>query len=326
MNTEKTGEFIAELRKEKRLTQSQLAAAIHVSDKAISRWETGRGLPDIDNLEALSDYLDISIVELIRGEKISEPVSREEMQDIASDGLSLTKAFLEKRKYINTLLGFVLGSIIIGIAVIHMMSPIYIKDPGEALTIEELPDGTIVAALDEKVSGYDLEKHKDPDSDRQLVFMGCYKTRWDQLTGKSSEMLVRLGDKNSVDEVYYYPTDEEDILIYGDAGITNNGGVMTLPRLVYNYWLIIGILLSTAGFIAYAACRKKYYADRLLKAALVPAAFTVSIPLCLFGRFDEVYNASYYLTGILLLTAAIYLVLRIVMLTYCNRYVSPNPN
>ena len=89
---------------------------------------------------------------------------------------------------------------------------------------------------------------------------------------------------------------------------------MTLPRLVYNYWLIIGILLSAAGLIAYAACRKKYYADRLLKAALVPAAFTVSIPLCLFGRFDEVYNATYYLTGILLLTAAIYLVLQIVML------------
>ena len=314
MNTEKTGEFIAELRKEKQLTQSQLAAAIHVSDKAISRWETGRGLPDIDNLEALSDYLDISIAELIRGEKISEPVSREEMQAIASDGLSLTKVFLEKRKYLNTLLGFVLGSIIIVTAVIHMMSPIYIKDPGEALTIEELSDGSIVAVLDEKVSGYDLEKHKDPDSDRQLVFMGCYKTRWDQLTGKRSEMLVRLGDEDSVDEVYYYPNDEEDILIYGNPGITENGGVLTLPRLIYNYWLMIGIILSTAGLIAYAACRKKNYADRLLKAVLIPVAFTVSIPLCLFGRFNEVYNATYYLTGILLLTAALYVVLRIVIM------------
>ena len=314
MNTEKTGEFIAELRKEKRLTQSQLAAAIHVSDKAISRWETGRGLPDINNLEALSDYLDVSIAELIRGEKISEPVSREEMHAIASDGLSLTRVFLEKRKYINTLLGFVLGLIIIVIAVIHMMSPIYIKVPGEALSIEKLSDGSIVAVMNEKVSGYDLERHKDPDSGLQLAFIGCYRTRWDQLTGKSGEILVRLGDKDSIDEVFYYPTDEEDILIYGDAGITDNGGVMTLPRLVYNYWLIIGILLSTAGLIVYAACRKKYYADRLLKAALVPVAFTVSIPLCLFGRFDEVYNATYYLTGILLLTVAIYLVLRIVML------------
>ena len=314
MNTEKTGEFIAELRKKKRLTQSQLAAAIHVSDKAISRWETGRGLPDIDNLEALSDYLDVSIAELIRGEKISEPVSREELQSITSDELSLTKVFLEKRKYTNTLLGFVLGSVIILIAFIHMMSPIYFKDPGEALAIDKLLDGSIVGVLDEKVSGYDLERYKDPDSGLQLVFIGCYRTKLDQLTGKNSEMLVRLGNKDSVDAVYYYPTDGEDIHIYGDSGTTENGGVLTLPRLVYNYWLIIGILLSTAGLIAYAACRKKYYADRLLKAALVPVAFTVSIPLCLFGRFDEVYNATYYLTGILLLTAAVYLVLRIVML------------
>ncbi|MBR4091631.1 MAG: helix-turn-helix transcriptional regulator [Mogibacterium sp.] len=153
MNTEKTGEFIAELRKEKQLTQSQLATAIHVSDKAISRWETGRGLPDIDNLEALSDYLDVSIAELIRGEKISEPVSREELQSITSAELSLTKVFLEKRKYISILLGFVLGSIIILTAFIHMMSPIYVKDPGEALTIEKLSDGSIVGVLDEKVSG-----------------------------------------------------------------------------------------------------------------------------------------------------------------------------
>jgi len=208
----------------------------------------------------------------------------------------------------------VLGSIIILIAFIHMMSRIYVKDPGEALTIEKLSDGSIVGVLDEKVSGYDLERYKEPDTGLQLAFIGCYRTKWDQLTGKSSDMLVSLGNEDSVDAVYFYPGDGEDILIYGDSGIADNGGVMTLPRLVYNYWLIIGILLSAAGLIAYAACRKKYYADRILKAALVPAAFTVSIPLCLFGRFDEVYNATYYLTGILLLTAAIYLVLRIVML------------
>lgn len=58
MNIEKTGQFIAELRREKQLTQVQLADAIHVSDKAVSRWETGRGFPDIDNLEALSECLD----------------------------------------------------------------------------------------------------------------------------------------------------------------------------------------------------------------------------------------------------------------------------
>ena len=314
MNIEKTGQFIAELRREKQFTQVQLADTIRVSDKAISRWETGRGFPDIDNLEALSECLDVSIAELIKGERINAPVSGAELNDIASDGLSLTRSLIAKRKITSTLLGFVLGLIIIIIAVIHMMSPVYIKDPGNALTIEELSDGSIVAVLDENVSGYDIDRFRDQDSGRSLAFIGCYHTRWDQISEKSSDILVRIGNKNEIDEVYYYPADGGDVLIYGDKSATEDGGVVTLPRLVYNYWLIIGGFLSIAGIILYMICRKKYYAEKILNAVLLPVAFTVSIPLCLLGRFDEVYNASYYFTGILLMTVAVYLVLRIVIL------------
>ena len=314
MNIEKTGQFIAELRREKQFTQVQLADTIRVSDKAISRWETGRGFPDIDNLEALSEYLDVSIAELIKGERIIESVSGDELNDITSDGLSLTRSLIAKRKITSTLLGFVLGLIIIIIAVIHMMSPVYIEDPGNALTIEELSDGSIVAVLDENVSGYDIDRLRDQDSGRSLAFIGCYRTIWDKLSGKSNEILVRIGNKNEIDEVYYYPADDGDVLIYGDKSAAEDGGVVTLPRLVYNYWLIIGGFLSAVGIILYMICRKKYYAEKLLNAVLLPVAFTVSIPLCLLGRFDEVYNASYYFTGILLLTIAVYLVLRIVIL------------
>ncbi len=314
MNIEKTGQFIAELRREKQFTQVQLADTIRVSDKAVSRWETGRGFPDIDNLEALSECLDVSIAELIKGERIIESVSGDELNDITSDGLSLTRSLIAKRKITSTLLGFVLGLIIIIIAVIHMMSPVYIEDPGNALTIEELSDGSIVAVLDENVSGYDIDRLRDQDSGRSLAFIGCYRTIWDKLSGKSNEILVRIGNKNEIDEVYYYPADDGDVLIYGDKSAAEDGGVVTLPRLVYNYWLIIGGFLSAVGIILYMICRKKYYAEKLLNAVLLPVAFTVSIPLCLLGRFDEVYNASYYFTGILLLTIAVYLVLRIVIL------------
>ena len=314
MNIEKTGQFIAELRREKQFTQVQLADTIRVSDKAVSRWETGRGFPDIDNLEALSECLDVSIAELIKGERIIESVSGDELNDITSDGLSLTRSLIAKRKITSTLLGFVLGLIIIIIAVIHMMSPVYIEDPGNALTIEELSDGSIVAVLDENVSGYDIDRLRDQDSGRSLAFIGCYRTIWDKLSGKSNEILVRIGNKNEIDEVYYYPADDGDVLIYGDKSAAEDGGVVTLPRLVYNYWLIIGGFLSIAGIILYMICRKKYYAEKILNAVLLPVAFTVSIPLCLLGRFDEVYNASYYFTGILLMTVAVYLVLRIVIL------------
>ena len=124
MNIERTGRFIAELRRDKQITQAQLADFIHVSYKAVSRWETGRGFPDIDNLEALSECLDVSIAELIKGERINAPVSGAELNDIASDGLSLTRSLIAKRKITSTLLGFVLGLIIIIIAVTHMMSPV----------------------------------------------------------------------------------------------------------------------------------------------------------------------------------------------------------
>lgn len=72
MNTEKVGRFIAEQRKKKELTQKQLADMLGVTDKAVSRWETGKGYPDIEILKALSEKLNVSINELLSGEIIPQ--------------------------------------------------------------------------------------------------------------------------------------------------------------------------------------------------------------------------------------------------------------
>ena len=63
----KTGEYIAYLRKENEMTQFALAAALQVSHQAVSKWETGSALPDIDILLALADLFDVSIENLIMG-------------------------------------------------------------------------------------------------------------------------------------------------------------------------------------------------------------------------------------------------------------------
>ena len=70
MDLQKTGEFISCLRKKHGWTQSELAEQIGVTDKAVSRWETGRGFPDVSCLTALADVLEVSVSELIRGERI----------------------------------------------------------------------------------------------------------------------------------------------------------------------------------------------------------------------------------------------------------------
>ena len=65
MDKEKTGQLITLLRKEKGLTQKQLADALNVTDKAVSKWERGLSFPDISMLEPISELLDISILEII---------------------------------------------------------------------------------------------------------------------------------------------------------------------------------------------------------------------------------------------------------------------
>lgn len=80
MNNYVTGSTIKNLRESKKLTQAQLAEMISVSDKAVSRWETGKGFPDVSLLEPLSKALGISVIELISGDCITNKNISSNMQ------------------------------------------------------------------------------------------------------------------------------------------------------------------------------------------------------------------------------------------------------
>lgn len=71
MDAKKTGELIARRRRERGLSQGELAQRLHVTDKAISKWETGRGMPGIDSLEPLAEVLELSVSELLSGQQLS---------------------------------------------------------------------------------------------------------------------------------------------------------------------------------------------------------------------------------------------------------------
>ncbi len=72
MEQKKIGEFIAAQRKEKQMTQKQLGEALGISDKAISKWECGKGLPDISIMMPLCELLEINVNELLSGEHLTE--------------------------------------------------------------------------------------------------------------------------------------------------------------------------------------------------------------------------------------------------------------
>jgi len=77
MNQQKTGELLKRLRKEKGLTQEQLAEKFCISSRTVSRWETGANMPDVTILIELADFYDVDIREIIDGERKSEIMDKE---------------------------------------------------------------------------------------------------------------------------------------------------------------------------------------------------------------------------------------------------------
>ncbi len=77
MDQKKIGLFLKMLRNEKGLTQEQLAEKLNVSNRSVSRWETGSTLPDISLIIELADYYEVDIKELVEGERKSEIMNKE---------------------------------------------------------------------------------------------------------------------------------------------------------------------------------------------------------------------------------------------------------
>lgn len=99
MDTKKFACFVAERRKELNMTQKELATKIHVTDKAVSRWERGLGFPDINTIEDLANALNVSIVELMKSERPTENVSVNEVS-VVNDIMQIAKADSEERQKI----------------------------------------------------------------------------------------------------------------------------------------------------------------------------------------------------------------------------------
>ena len=111
MNQLVTGKFIAQKRKEKNLTQEQLAEKLGVSNKTISKWENGKCMPDYAVVKSLCEELEITVAELMDGEVKEDKSMRAYDEDQIMDLLRRTQE-LEKQK--NMLFGIIL--IVMGIA------------------------------------------------------------------------------------------------------------------------------------------------------------------------------------------------------------------
>ena len=123
MNQEKIGKFISDCRKKKKLTQSDLAEKLGVSDRTVGNWENGRNMPDLSLFKPLCEILGITINELMSGEKLSNKEYNEKLEE----NFINTIDYIDKKKnnsndlksifmLITGIVGIILSQFIISLA------------------------------------------------------------------------------------------------------------------------------------------------------------------------------------------------------------------
>lgn len=126
MDTKKVGQFLKQLRIENSMTQEQLGARVGVTNKTVSRWETGNYMPPVECLVLLSDIYQISINEILAGERVTV----ENFKEKADENLTMVLENLqqENKKFENKMLVVMAISTILAIAIIFLLPLNGIKD------------------------------------------------------------------------------------------------------------------------------------------------------------------------------------------------------
>ena len=163
MDQKKAGLFLKTLRKEKNMTQEMLAETLHVSSRTVSRWETGSNMPDISLLVQLSEFYQVSIPEIIDGERKSGKTSREE-KDTAMKMAEYSKNEISagKRKAVSTLL------MIFGVFIILSAFAVFPNESSWGSIYAVLGTVILIAGMDYRIKSA-LRKR----SARILSAIGC---------------------------------------------------------------------------------------------------------------------------------------------------------
>lgn len=146
----KTGQFIKELRTEKKMTQKELAEQLHITDRAVSKWERGLCAPDIALLEPLAQILEVSITELLQGERAQRQEDNQLKEEYAQYVMEYFKNELGRkikvfrRRFFSVLGICILVTIIISVSILWQKGYFFIIDRNES------PDGKYIVTVYDK--------------------------------------------------------------------------------------------------------------------------------------------------------------------------------
>ncbi len=182
MNQEQIGKFIQNLRKMKKLTQQELALKLGVTDRAISKWENGRGMPDYSLIKPLCDELDITVNELLSGKKLNKEEESKSFENNVLNTLDYSSKKIRHTKFIyKIILTFIVLLItsflvLFGIDVYKMRNnePVLFSTWGFKYAPPVNLDWNIIESTIKKYMIEEDEKSNDYEDEKSFIAMRTY--------------------------------------------------------------------------------------------------------------------------------------------------------
>ncbi len=159
MDPKKTGIIISDARKKLKMTQKNLADKLYVSDKAVSKWERGLCFPDISVLIPLTEILNISLYDLLRGEK----VNKKEVEETIKNTINYSNSEIKRKKKKYIIISFIIISIIVLTSIISLIF---------------MSENNDIGAIIDRDTIYDISYYSE------------YKTTLDNTNGEKLELIV----------------------------------------------------------------------------------------------------------------------------------------
>ena len=219
MDLNKVGSFIASLRKEKGLTQVELGILLNVNDKTVSRWETGKNAPDISMLNDLSEKLDISVKELLNGERNLE-------KDINIEALKYYNNRGKKRILISAIIAILIilliSILLFSINKYNQYKVFKVYSSNSNLNLE----GIVV-----------LNPHRNIIVLRNIEYSDYNEGTTDEISSKSYYVKLLSNDKIIKNEIYNFDKEMSlrdflaTYILYVDESLKNSEDLISLDNL-----------------------------------------------------------------------------------------------
>lgn len=210
MDPKKTGTIISDARKNMNMTQKELADKLYVSDKAVSKWERGLCFPDISVLIPLTEILNISLYDLLRGERMK----KSEVEETLKNTISYSNSELKRNKKKYTIISSI---IILGVVILSVLSLIFISknnDIGGIVDRDTIYDISYYSEYVTSVESKDSEKI-------ELIIMKL-PLSWKERTFVVEEDIIRINYDVSYNDVVKAYNDEH----YVKNVMINNASIL----------------------------------------------------------------------------------------------------